>query len=94
MRAFLLIALLFSALFAGAQDTEKAQRIKASYLLALGRLPSSGELQYWNGQANVPVGTLVDLHKQYLKGNPSVLRVVVTKSYADALGYARMNDAQ
>ena len=70
---------------AKAQNTE---RIQASYLLAFGRLPSSGEITYWNGQGQKTVQQLVDNHKGYIKTNQaSIGREVIIKSYIDSLVY-------
>lgn len=64
------------------------ERINASYLLAFGRLPNSGEMTYWNGQGQKSVQQLVDLHNNYIKQNQSTIgREVIIKSYVDALGY-------
>lgn len=69
-----------------AQGTEKEQRIKASYMIAFGRLPSSGELSYWNRQGNYAFGQLVDNHKRYISSDVATKRSEITKSYNDAFG--------
>ncbi|WP_316787178.1 hypothetical protein [Pedobacter frigiditerrae] len=80
-----LVSLTTMALRVSAQNTE---RVQASYLLAFGRLPSSGELTYWNGQGQKSVQWLVDNHKGYIKSNQGTIgKEIIVKSYVDALGY-------
>lgn len=80
-----LVSITAMALNVSAQNTE---RIQASYLLAFGRLPASGEITYWNGQGQKSVQWLVDNHKGYIKSNQgSVGKEIIIKSYIDALGY-------
>lgn len=79
------IAVTASATTVLAQNSE---RIQASYLLAFGRLPNSGEVTYWNGQGQKSVQQLIDNHKSYIKSNTGTAgKEVIIKSYVDALGY-------
>ncbi|MDQ7949044.1 MAG: hypothetical protein REI78_16330 [Pedobacter sp.] len=74
--------------FAPVAQAQNNERIQASYLLAFGRLPNSGELSYWNGQGQKSVQQLIDNHKSYIKGNMGTVgKDVIIKSYVDALGY-------
>jgi hypothetical protein len=62
----------------------RTERINASYLIAFGRKPVDGELNYWKGQGNLSVATLVDLHKKYISGDINSQYSVVTKAFIDA----------
>ena len=44
----------------------KQERIKASYLLAIGRLPTDAELTWWGQQNDYTVSQLVEAHRTYM----------------------------
>lgn len=44
----------------------KQERIKASYLLAIGRLPTDAELTWWGQQNDYTVAQLVEAHRTYM----------------------------
>ena len=79
-----LLAVLSTVFTATAQNNE---RIQASYIVALGRLPNSGELSYWNSRGNLSVADMVKMHTDYIKIDAGTRRSVIVKSYIDALGY-------
>src|SRR6476469_10380334 len=67
-------------------QTEKIQKIQASYMLAFGRMPDAGEINYWNGQAEKSVKDHLANHAKYAHDNPGEKRKLIIKSYVDALG--------
>ncbi len=71
---------------------ESKERVQASYLLAMGRLPSPGEITYWQGQGNLSVQQMVDRHKTYIGQDAGTRRAVIIKSYVDGLGYNPSED--
>jgi len=78
-----LLSTSFSTLFA---QTEQQQRIRTSYMLALGKDATSGEVTYWSGQGNLSIAQLIERHRQYYKANPSFQRELITRSYIAAFG--------
>lgn len=66
--------------------SEQTERIQASYLLAFGRAPSSGEIAYWSKQGPLSVPALVARHRQYLQQDAGTKRATIIRSYEDALG--------
>jgi len=44
----------------------KKERIQASYLVAIGRLPNDAELNWWNQQNDYTLAQLVDAHRNYM----------------------------
>lgn len=69
-----------------ARASEQTERIQASYLLAFGRPPSSGEINYWSQQGRLSVTDLVNRHRSYLRSDAATKRATIVKSYQDALG--------
>ncbi|MDB5193141.1 MAG: hypothetical protein JWQ96_2704 [Segetibacter sp.] len=67
----------------------KSETIKASYLIALGKKATDGEVNYWMGQ-NLPgndmLKTLVENHRQYMQGNPEVEKDMIRRSFKNAYG--------
>ena len=67
-------------------QSEKVQKIQASYMLAFGRMPDAAEINYWNGQAEKSVKDHLANHANYAHDNAGEKRKLVVKSYVDALG--------
>ena len=55
-------------------------------MLALGRAPSSGEIDHWAKLGTLPVADLIARHQQQLQGDVGVKRATVVKACADAFG--------
>lgn len=81
-----LAMLSLSSVIAQSPEQIKRDRINASYLISLGRQPSSGELSHWMGRENYTLEQLVNLHNQYLQSNSGEKRTMVIKAYKDAYG--------
>lgn len=75
----------FPAAFAQNQPL-RTERIQASYMVAFGRAPTSGELTHWSKQGDLSVAKLIELHRQYLRTDRATQRTAITRSYIDALG--------
>ncbi|MDQ6755410.1 MAG: hypothetical protein M3004_00590 [Bacteroidota bacterium] len=82
--AFLSCILLCS--FAIKSFAQQDQRIKAAYMLAYGRTPSQGELNYWLGRGNLSIDQLIEFHRNYLPQDANNHQQVIIQSYIDALG--------
>ncbi|MCY7292940.1 MAG: hypothetical protein LH615_12240 [Ferruginibacter sp.] len=81
--------ILIAPQFAKAQDI-KAERIKASYLLAYGRLPLDAELNWWKSQNDFTVSQLVETHRNYMnRTSPGSKDDVIKKTYLIAFGRDR-----
>ena len=64
--AFILFAFVcFSGPFMATAQLKK-ERIQASYLLAIGRLPKDAELTWWSQQNDYTVAQLVEAHRTYM----------------------------
>lgn len=81
------LLLLFLSLAVGTVMAQSTERIQASYLVALGRVPNSGEIAYWRGQGNLSVQQLIDRHKKYIGEDRGTRESIIRKSYVDVLGY-------
>jgi len=88
MKKKVILSLLVLFIGAGSvyAQTEQEQRIQASYMLAFGRQPNSGELTYWKSQGNKSISELINNHKGYLKQDAATQRNTINKAYADAMG--------
>lgn len=65
----------------------KKERIQASYLLAIGRLPTTGELDWWSKQNDYTVAQLVETHRTYMnRTSPGSKDEIIKKSYFIAFG--------
>lgn len=89
----LLAALLFATaslapLAAATKPNVQAERIGASFLLALGRAPSASELAEWSDNAATPFAELLSLHQQKLQADPALARATAVKAAIDAFGRA------
>jgi len=83
---FLLASLVLASATVSAQSNEQEERIGASFVLALGRAPSSGEIDHWAKLGTLPVADLIARHQQQLQGDVGVKRATVVKACADAFG--------
>lgn len=81
-----IFAILFLApQFATAQL--KQERIKASYLVAIGRLPTDAELNWWGQQNDYTVAQLVEAHRNYMNNtNKGSKADPIKQSYFIAMG--------
>lgn len=67
-------------------SSAQSERIQSSYLLAFGRAPNSGELNYWLGQGQRSIADLIALHRNYLSRDAGNHRAAITRAYVDAMG--------
>ena len=68
-----------------AQD-DKTQRVQASYILAFGQMPSSGEITYWTGQPeSASMSQLMAKHRSFINSG-GYKKEAIINSYKDALG--------
>lgn len=86
-------SLLLQLGFAQSQDDRK-DRIMASYLVAFGILPETGEINYWMGDplSNKTVNDLVNEHKKNIANQQSLQDRAIRNSYQDVLGRAPRAD--
>ncbi len=73
---------------AGAQSSEQQERVGASFVLALGRVPTAGEAAQWAALQPVPLAALIARHRRELQGDAAAQRAVTIKASVDALGVA------
>ena len=91
---FRLSSLLVGALLAlgpivAAVPTEAPlERLDASFLLALGRLPSDAEKPAWASATPVTVADLLSRHRASLRDDAAAQRAVYVRSWRDAFGCA------
>ncbi len=84
---FLLFSTASSQTVGDAVAKARKERIQASYLLAFGRIPSDGEIQYWQGRTDAAkLDDFINQHRKYIASNPSIQKEVIKKAYNDALG--------
>lgn len=66
----------------------KDEVIKASYFVAFGRYPNSGELNYWRSNVGSrSIQEMVNLHKNFIKSNQYEREQTIKRSYMDAFGW-------
>ncbi len=88
-----LVALLgWPPIAALAQPDVRTQRIAASFVLALGRVPTAAELERWAKDAPQPLADLVARHRKDLKADPTAVRAVILQACRDAFGRAPGED--
>ena len=80
------VVLFFTSFSKLAAQSEQEQRIRSSYMLALGRDANSGEVTYWAGQGNLSVSQLIERHRQYFVANAGPHRDLIVRSYVAAFG--------
>ncbi len=71
--------------------SQQAERVAASFLLALGRLPSATETAQW-GAVDASVADLIAKHRQLLAADATVKCAVVAKAFADSFGRAATDE--
>ena len=75
-----------------AQPAAQQERVAASFVLALGRTPTSGELEQWAKQEPLPLADLVARHRGQLQSDPAAQQAVIAKASQDAFGRAPGED--
>ncbi len=81
----IMLCIVTSALTTKAQSKEEI--IAGSYIVAFGRTPNAGEMNYWKQNVgNNNMSTMVANHKAYMKTALSEAEQVVRRSYLDAFG--------
>ncbi len=83
MKAVLASLVLATAPALSAQQT---QRITASFVVALGRAPSAGELAQYAEAAPLPIADLIARLREQIATDPAAKRATVIKAAADAFG--------
>ncbi len=87
MYKFMIAMVIMTMVTATAQSQDvKTERITVAYMIAMGRKPSSAELNYWKGQGNLTVEQLVENHRQYLAGDKASKRTMIIKAFKNAYG--------
>ena len=83
---FTFIVIVFSSYCVKGQDDEKTQRIKASYILAFGQLPSAAEVNNWYPQSySNSMAALMAQHKAFIKSG-GYKKEAIINAYKDAYG--------
>src|SRR5688500_9392227 len=80
--------LIFSTLTAFAESSAQAERIEASFVLAIGRLPAPAEVADDEKLGQLTVTELVARRRQELQGDAALKRATVVKAWSDAFGRA------
>lgn len=83
---FLVAAVAFFPSAVRAQSQTRSERIEASFLLALGRVPSTDELAAWSKPDGASVSELVARHRTKLESDAGMLRATVIRACIDGLG--------
>lgn len=87
MYKLLIAVLLVTMVSVTAQSQDvKTERITVAYMIAMGRKPNTGELNYWKGQGNLTVSQLVENHRQYLAGDKASKRTMIIKAFKNSYG--------
>jgi len=84
----LLVALVLPPAAAHAQPAVQEERIAASFVLALGRTPSTAEIERWAKDGALPVTELMARHRRQLQSDRAAARAVAVKAAQDAFGRA------
>jgi hypothetical protein len=71
-----------------AQPAAQAERIAASFVLALGRVPAADETTQWGGAAPRSLADLIASHRSRLEATPAEQRTVIERANRDAFGLA------
>lgn len=80
--------LLITGVLAQNADQLKTERINASYLIAMGRKPNSGEITHWKKQGDLTVAQLVEHHRNYLAGDANMKRSLIIQAFKNSYGRA------
>ncbi len=71
----------------------KDEVIKASYFVAFGRYPNSGEMTYWRQQVGSrSIKDMVNLHRDFIRSNQYEREQTIRRSYMDAFGWQPSSD--
>lgn len=89
---FLAAALACPSATARAQSADQEQRIAASFVLALGRIPTAVEVEGWAKQPPLPIADLIARHRRQLQGDAASERAVIVRAGQDAFGLAPGED--
>jgi hypothetical protein len=84
-------AFLFAPAGARAQSPEQRERVDASFVLALGRTPTTTERDSWSSRQPQPISALLEQHRQALQ-DPAGARAVAVKAWQDAYGSVPRED--
>jgi len=84
----LLAALASPSATAIAQSAEQEERIAASFVLALGRVPTFGEMEQWTKEEPLSVADLIARHRRQLQTDAAGRRAVFIRAWQDAFGLA------
>ena len=71
-----------------AQPAGQVERIGASFVLALGRVPTAEETTQWGGAAPLSLADLIARHRNRLEATPAEQRTVIERANRDAFGVA------
>ena len=77
---------------ARAQSAQDAERIAASFVIALGRTPAAAEATEWAKADPQPVASLIGRHREALRRDTAAARAVAVKAGRDAFGRAPAED--
>ena len=77
-----------SAQDVSAQPAGQAERVDASFVLALGRVPTAEETTQWGGAAPLSLADLIVRHRSRLEAAPAEQRAVIERANRDAFGVA------
>jgi hypothetical protein len=75
-----------------AQSAQIEERIAASFVLALGRTPTAGEVEQWAKDGPRTVADLFSRHREALRRDAAAGREVAVKAAQDAFGRAPSDD--
>ena len=80
--------LLSISVFAQSADDIKRQGIQASYLLAMGKKPTTAEVNYWMSQSisGDVLKTLYENHRKWLQTNPDAKKEMIRRSFKNSYG--------
>ena len=87
-RLLLVAAIMSLPVAAAAQPPGQEERVAASFVLALGRLPSADEIRRWTAENSTPLTGYLARHRQQLRADASAERAVILKASLDAFGRA------
>jgi hypothetical protein len=82
----LIAALALSSLSAAETSQAQTERIEASYVLGLGRVPSAAEIAEAEKFEEVNVADLITRHRQRLETDTALKRATTVKAWKDAFG--------
>lgn len=89
---FIVTIALITAHPALAQSQVQPERVEASFILALGRAPTTSELATWSTTNEVTLTELLSRHREKLQGDPKIAQAASVKACVDAFGRAPKQD--